>query len=71
MEQSVIHLHNRVINQMYKEFGDGRCCFQEYVLGDGVVLELSHKNGKAVGFAELLGAGSRAGNQPGWRQCGS
>lgn len=36
---------------MYKEFGDGRCCFQEYVLGDGVVLELSHKNSKAVGFA--------------------
>jgi hypothetical protein len=38
--------------------------FLECVLGDGVVLELNRKNGKAVGFAELLGPGSRARKQP-------
>lgn len=33
MEQSVIHLHNQVINQMYEEFRDRRCCFQKGALG--------------------------------------
>lgn len=56
---------------MYEEFRHGRCCFQECVLGDRVVMELSCKNGKAVGFTELLGAGSRARKQAEWRPCGS